>query len=159
MPWDTRGTETLGGTASVITIDPVIPVKFNVLLTHLIESGVVDTPPLTFNNDSGNNYARRQSSDGGNDSLTPNTTGISASSGTASPNFLVNYYVNIFDEEKLVLTWLCAGASASAGVAPVRAELASKWSNTANLVTRVDYTEPSAGDFATDSNISVIGTD
>jgi len=160
MAWQKAGTKTLTSSADSIVLDPVTSLKFTQLLVHFIPNTVIDSPDLRFNNDTANNYARRQSSNGGSDSTVINQDGIIASSNGAFTTLIVIEVINITAEEKLVILHLTSSNTAGAGNLPIRTEVVGKWINTSEAINRIDYVESlGAGNFNTDTNLSALGTD
>ena len=166
MAWTKAGTTTLTGTADIIDIDPVTDNKFITLLHHGLYSGD-SNGTFNFNNDSSGtngssgNYAQRNNYAGGSEGVNVSQTKFSYNdSSTHDSIFSVSYIVNIDTEEKLFVTHYGTVTSTSAGVAPFRAEQVGKWSNTSDEIDSIKHTQSSGGgDYLTDSNVSVIGSD
>ncbi len=160
MAWAKNGTpNTLGSAVDDITISDLTALKFNVIMLHKINSGNVN-PLLTFNSDSGSNYARRYSSNGGTDSTVTSDTKLEmAVTGITPTLFTIFYSFNVSAEEKLVIGNTVEQNTAGAGTAPQRMEVAGKWANTSAQITALNFGNDAAGDYAIDSNVSVIGTD
>jgi len=136
MAWIKNGTpNTLTTTGDVMTISDLTAKIFNLLLCHTLNSGLIETF-LRFDNDSGTNYARRVSVDGGTD-----TTDVSASQIENSP------------AESNAINQNATGAA----TAPDRSETVGKDAGTTQF-TRVDIVNTRAGDYAIDSNLSMLGT-
>ena len=110
--------------------------------------------------DTGNNYSRRQSTNGSTDS-----TGTSESFTGANNNMSVNAFINFFvinntSNEKLVVGHIVFTNTAGAGAAPNREEFVGKWANTSNQADILAiYNSGGTGDFATSSFIKVWGAD
>jgi hypothetical protein len=131
----------------------------NVIMLHKINSGNVN-PLLTFNSDSGSNYAWRYNNNGGTDATVVNGTKLEmAVTGTTPTLFNIFYSVNVSTEEKLLIGHTVEQNTAGAGTAPQRMEVVSKWANTSDQITTVSFGNDAAGDYAIDSNVSVIGSD
>jgi len=70
------------------------------------------------------------------------------------------YLCNISGEEKLMISFTIDQNTAGAGTAPNRREYAGKYAITSGQITDVEYFDiGSQTTFATDSNLSVLGTD
>jgi hypothetical protein len=114
---------------------------------------------MTFNSDSGGNYTRRQSENGGSAS-----TGSSQSAMLdVIPASTVAGYVNFFiinrsSTAKLCVSHAMNGGASGAGSAPVRIESAFKWENTSAQITSIDMI-PSAGNYSSTSIMKVWGSD
>ena len=160
MAWSKNGTpDTLTSTSDTVTISDLTATKFNVFLSHRITSGE-SNQQYRLNNDSGSNYAVRQSFNGGADG-----TGTSGTeSGSHNPDdtydgFTVIYLFNSSSEEKLVTMFNVNQQASGAGNAPTRQEGVWKWANTSDDVTRIDMVNTSTGDYNTDSNLSALNGD
>ena len=113
--------------------------------------------------DSGNNYAWRYSTNGTADTTSTSRDIIyesSATSNTGESGFRFLYIGNIASEEKLIIGFSIDQVATGAGTAPNRMEIAHKWVNTSNQIDIVGgHNSSGAGDFTTDSNLSVLGSD
>ena len=159
MAWGKAGSDTLTGTGDLMTITDLPANLSNFFISHTLASGQTE-PLITFNNDTGSNYAYRYSSDGGSDST--QTSGSNVFTHTASnttDNSWLMYCINISAEEKLFLMWSMGANTAGAGNAPTRREYAGKWVNTSAQITEIDATNGGTGDFLTGSNITALGSD
>ena len=159
MVWGKAGSDTLTGTGDLMTITDLPANLSNFFISHTLASGQTE-PLITFNNDTGSNYAYRYSSDGGSDST--QTSGSNVFTHTASnttDNSWLMYCINISAEEKLFLIWSMGANTAGAGNAPTRREYAGKWVNTSAQITEIDATNGGTGDFLTDSNITALCSD
>jgi len=159
MVWGKAGSDTLTGTGDLMTITDLPANLSNFFISHTLASGQTE-PLITFNNDTGSNYAYRYSSDGGSDST--QTSGSNVFTHTASnttDNSWLMYCINISAEEKLFLMWSMGANTAGAGNAPTRREYAGKWVNTSAQITEIDATNGGTGDFLTGSNITALGSD
>ena len=159
MAWGKAGSDTLTGTGDLMTITDLPANLSNFFISHTLASGQTE-PLITFNNDTGSNYAYRYSSDGGSDST--QTSGSNVFTHTASnttDNSWLMYCINISAEEKLFLMWSMGANTAGAGNAPTRREYACKWVNTSAQITEIDATNGGTGDFLTGSNITALGSD
>ncbi len=162
MTWQKLGTETLTGTSDEINILEFAASTFLFVLTNAINSGVIGlrTRVGTTTIDTGSNYAIRISNNGGTDSTSVNVTNVDfAAFDQAVPNFQIVYGINISDEEKLFIAFSMNGQASGAGTAPQRSEAVGKWVNTAAQLQSWRSYNASTGDFATNSNLSVLGSD
>ena len=163
MVWSKNGTpDTLTGTSDTMAISDQTSTTFNQFLIHTIESGATTTLFRVGNGslDTGSNYAYRYSGLGGADG-TSTSVGylINYWNGDVDSRFNVGYMINISSEEKLYIGWLNENVTAGAANAPERVENVGKWTNTSNQFDNIGETNGGAGDFATDSNLSALGTD
>lgn len=165
MAWGKNGTpNTLSGTSVDLTISDQTSTKFNMFLFystgrdtagdngfHRLGNGGID---------SGSNYARRQSQDGGADATATSQDklrGIRAPD--TNPGFMVEYAVNISSYEKLIISFDVMQYTAGASAAPKRSINVGKWVNTSSQFDNVQYTTALSDVYNVDSNLSALGTD
>ncbi len=159
MVWGKAGSTTTTSTGDTITVSRMTASESNVIMLHKINSGNVN-PLLTFNSDSGSNYAWRYNNNGGTDATVVNGTKLEMAVTGATPTlFNIFYSVNVSTEEKLLIGHTVEQNTAGAGTVPQRMEVVSKWTNTSDQITTVSFGNDAAGDYAIDSNVSVIGSD
>ncbi len=107
---------------------------------YYIKGTSVDLNALvTFNSDTGSNYANRRSSNGGADSTSTSRanldTGMSSTAGLEYYNmFIINNSAN----EKLDICHTVGRSTAGAGNTPVRKETVGKWANTSSQITDIN---------------------
>ena len=159
MAWGKLGSDTLTGTNVNMTTGAFTQKKFMNILYYSIPTSSM-TPVWSFNNDSGTEYAARDSRNGGSDAL--NTSGGGHNMAPAmpdiTPSVVVMYQNNIATEEKLTIAFICFQNTAGAGSAPQRVEFTGKYTETTNPITDMDVTA-NTSTFAIDSNLSAFGTD
>lgn len=120
------------------------------------EPTLTSVPRLRFNNDTGSNYARRFSTDGGADVTSSSQTSLTlVSNASIDPNFSNMFIINNQTEEKLVINHTIGQLTAGAANVPRRTEYVGKWDNTANQITEIDIT-PSSGNIK--GNLRVWGS-
>ena len=159
MAWGKAGSTTLSSAGDNITVSDMTASENNAIMLHKINSGNVN-PLLTFNSDSGSNYAWRYSSNGGTDSTVTNGTKLEMAVTGITPTLFTIFYVNnISAEEKLVIGNTVEQNTAGAGTAPQRMEVVGKWTNTSSQITALNFGNDATGDYAIDSNASVLGSD
>ena len=116
----------------------------------------------TFNNDTGNNYASRDSYDGGTDGTSTSFTHIDWDRGQQDTYWFINQFIiNNASNEKL-----CIGhqiridnTHTGAGTAPHRSERVDKWANTSNQITEIDFDNTTAGIDISNGWLKVWGAD
>ena len=160
MAWQKLGSTTLTGTGDIIDIDPIDDKKFDLILLHGLYSGNSNST-FNLNSDTGVSYSRRSSYAGTADSLAINQTSFSYDDSSVHPSiFAVTYMINISSEEKLMISRNILNTATGAGTPPYRIEQVQKWINTSAGATSIKHTQSKGGgDYLTDSNVSVLGTD
>ena len=158
MAWGKAGSTTLTLSASTINLT-VESNKFNNIITHIISDTGIN-PWIRMDNNAGN-YSSRWSVDGAADgTLTNNTNGAFPLWGSEIPitHFGIIYALNISSEEKLIIAWATEGLTGASN-APSRREGVGKYAQTSAQVSSFDYHTSVAGNFLTDSNLTVLGSD
>ena len=116
---------------------------------------------LRFNNDTGNNYATRYSTNGGADSTDGSVTNFNLGSGIGTldglPSFQNLFIVNNSSNEKLAIIHSVWQNTAGAGNATGRIEMVGKWVNTSSQITEIDV--DSNFNWNSGSKIKVWGAD
>ena len=159
MAWAINGTpHTLGSAATVLTISDLTTKKFNVILRHAVTTGNVDKF-MTFNSDTGSKYAERSQFNGGTDATAVSQVRINNSCQPLD-EFAVGYMFNVSGEEKIGMIWSQGSPATGAGSAPSRKELVFKYVPSPDAdVTIITDTKGDAGQFDTNANLSMLGTD
>lgn len=129
------------------------------IMYHIIKSGDARVDKIRFNNDSGSNYASRQSDGGGSDSTATSQTGVLDTTSSTGDEFTVGDFANISGQEKLVVSHLVNQNNTGAGNAPRRLENFYKWANTSAQVNQVQLINEQSGSFDSGSEIVVLGYD
>lgn len=163
MAWAKNGTpDTLTSAGDTMTISDLTASEFNVLLIHKIGAGTNANMLLRGNNDSGNNYAQRYSTDGAADGTNgSNSTGfLQFNYNNNVDTFGIAYVCSISGEEKLGMSWGTDQNSAGAGNAPSRREDVGKYVPSPDAdITRFDVHNTNAGDYASGSNLTALNGD
>lgn len=158
--WEEIGRTTLESTGSTITVSSLPARRYlKIEITLQGSGGTVTNTGIRLNNDSGNNYSTRLSSNGGTDSTATSQDTLLNPPGptTTGKSFTVMEVINRTGVEKLAQVELMI-ASAGAGNAPDRRTYRSKWANTVSLIDRIDVIA-SANSFASGSEVVVLGHD
>lgn len=115
---------------------------------------------VTFNNDTGANYARRFSQKGGADSTNVSQNNFTSMMGIGNTwaSFSNNFIINNASNEKLVIGHMNYAVGTTATNDPERMEFVGKWANTSNQITEIDF-DSTSGNFPTSSIIKVWGAD
>ena len=158
--WEELASVELGSASATIDSGTITAKKY--LWFQLFNAGNSSGEEyLTFNSDTGSNYARRGNASGGGDFTTTSATNIENmfTGGTATnKSFASGFIINNQSNEKLIIGHCILNNTAGAGTAPSRMESANKWANTSNQITKITFTS-SAGTFDTGSFLKVWGAD
>lgn len=158
--WQEIARTTLSGAGDTITVSSIPARKYLMVIIEVVSTGGTVNTSITFNGDTGANYAFRVSTDGAADSSATSTTSINTvSTASATPIFAVANVRNIAAQEKLVYAYSIGQNTAGAANLPIRRELAGKWANTAAQITTVTVTNTGTGDYAIGSEVIVLGHD
>ena len=148
MVWALLGSTTLTSAADVITVSGFTAKKHLVVQDKGIGTGGTINCNFTFNSDTGNNYAIRESVNGGSDSTNHTQANTDNLTGTVTGNvFATVDIMNIAGEEKLFISEGIESAS-GAGNAPDRKELVGKWANTSDSITTIKANNGGTGSYA-----------
>mgnify|MGYP003981343735 FL=1 len=159
--WKEVGRTTLGSAGATISVTGLEDKRYYMTLIDSLNSGVVGGYGR-LNGDSGNNYSRRRSEDGGSDATNVNNIamnyfGQDVSDGHA---FTVGYLANKSDKEKLSITHSVWGNTAGAGNAPHRMEDSGKWANTTDPISSYQVVNlANSNNFASGAECVVLGYD
>lgn len=156
--WEELGRTTASGTTDTITVSGLEPRTFLKVIFLVINSGTI-TPLMRFNGDSGANYATRYSANGAGDVANTGGSGVEALfGGVAETELGVFDVLNIATQEKLIVTHqTIRRGTAGAGNFPSRLETFGKWANTTSSVSSVSMVNTNTGDFASGSEVIVLG--
>lgn len=150
---------TLTTTGTTITVSGIAPRKYlRVLVFTPISSGTI-SHTMYFNNDTGNNYARRRAENGAADITANNNASIMASTAATARWFTTADIINYASEEKMVHGFTSHNGGNGAANYPTRIEFSGKWANTTDAITRIDVANGGAGNFGAGSEVVVLGHD
>ena len=158
MAWAKLSTTTLSGTADNISSGTITAKTTLQVMALRIPSGGDTRFKLTFNNDSGNNYSQKHSTNDANDSSDTTIPFIEATGNSQVPSFSVSYIINVSAYEKLVIEWYVDQNTAGTNT-PNRLKILGKWTNKVSQITEIDFDNTSAGDLASGTTMAVLGTD
>jgi len=128
MPWEKNGTpNTLKIAGDVLSVDNLTASKTNQYLFHELNTGSVNLF-VTYNNDTGSNYADRVSFSGGADATSVSRANTNPFAGGTIDGFTINYLVDINGKAKLGIVFSVDQGATGAGSAPVRTEQVHKYS-------------------------------
>lgn len=158
--WVELGRTTLGGAGDNITVSSLPNKRYYMLLKSCKASVNTVYDQLRFNSDTGSNYAGRRNYAGGTDYLTTSTSFIEFGGyDVGIPWFDVSYVANYASKEKLVQGHAAWSNATGAATVPQRQEVTGKWANTSNAINEIIAYNNAAGDFATGSELVVLGWD
>ena len=150
--WKEVGRTTLGGTGA-LDVSSLADKRYLMYLLHKPSGGsAID---MRLNSDTGTNYSRRYSNNGTDNSNASQTGLFGGNLYFGDYNeFMVSYVSNVSTKEKLGIAHLVGGNTA--GTAPSRLEIVSKWDNTS---TAIDRLTTSGSGLPTGSELVVLGWD
>ena len=163
MAWAKNGTpETKSSSGDTDdNISDLTAYKFNQSMEHFfINTGMI--VGVRFDADSGSVYAVRNSRNGGTDATAGSQAQINddvtSLSGTED-RFHITYMCNISGEETLMISFGVGHGTAGATNDPDRVEAVGKDAGTTQFIQMGRYRFSGSGDFDTNSNNSILGTD
>jgi hypothetical protein len=158
--WVELARTTLGSAGDTISVTGLADKRYYMTLIDSLASGVV-AGYARVNTDSGSNYSRRRSEDGGSDVTNVNSSYMNyfGQDVSGGHDFTVGYLANKSDKEKLSITNSVWQNTAGAGNAPHRLESTGKWTNTSNAIASIQAHNIGAGSFNTGSEVVVLGWD
>jgi hypothetical protein len=166
MAWAKIGVDTATSATPTLKVDITTPNNFISFMNHIIVSGSNNNHEVSFNSDQATVYAHRSSINGGSDGTSVNTKEIGGLSNNSNDKMQIGYIADITGEEKLCIMFQFDAMTAGAGNVPTRCESYFKYvpspdSRLTDIVSHDDqwFGSPSANRYATDSNLSVLGTD
>ena len=155
--WKEVGRTTLGSAGDNIDITNLPDKRYYMYLLDRDTSGSTSAR-MTFNDDSGSNYSTRYASDGTEYTAT-NQSFVSQHTSASQNSFTCGYITNKSDREKLSASWIVGDGGSGAGNDPSRYEQFWKWTNTSSAINRMDIFNHLGGDFASGSELVVLGYD
>jgi hypothetical protein len=147
-----------GGSADLLSSGTITAKKYLWVQAYIEPTGTVDID-VTFNNDTGANYARRNNYNGGTDSTNTSQNNLQWSNNVTVPQFMNCFIINNSANEKLSIMEQVRQGTAGAGTAPDRYHISGKWANTSSQITEIDITNGESGSYDTKSFIKVWGAD
>ena len=157
--WKELDRVTLSSTADELDTS-TFTTKDNIMLLVDRPSGSGNvTGKVTYNGDTGSNYAIRWSDNGASDGNGGSRSNLDAYYGQGNNEFGVHNIVNISSQEKLGINNIVESNSSGAGNAPSRYEIVNKWANTSAQINRIQFTNTGTGDFSSGTEVVVLGFD
>ena len=159
MAWGKAGSTTLSSDGDTVDVTGLSNNNTIMILFHRITSGN-SRGELTFNGDTGSNYADRYNVNGGSENVDTNRSNWNFQHyNMPNDSFWVGHFVNIASEEKLGIGLLIGEGSAGAGNAPNRGETVYKWENTSDVVSQTTFSNSGSGDYLSGTNATVLGSE
>ena len=157
--WEQLADVTLSSTGDNLSSGTISAKKYLWIQTYISDTGGQDSVNMTFNNDTGNNYAFRRNNNGGTDATTTSTSHITLHSSEVTEDLFSNVFIiNNSSNEKFVIGHTIQNQTLGAGTAPIRKEFVGKWANTSSQITEIDLDNNSTGSYDTNSFIKVWGS-
>ena len=159
--WKELDRTTLGSAGDTLAVSS-FAAKDNLMVLLFINGSSDPYCNITFNGDTGSNYARRYSDNGGSWTASASQSNIEFGSGTTISNdgFGVINIRNTAAEEKLLHMQTVDEVDQGEGTAPTRQKVVAKWANTANQITTITVTNTRSGhDLGSGSEMVVLGCD
>jgi len=162
--WVELGRTTLGSANYNITVSSIPDKRYYMVLMNTLGTGAGTTNWLSrIGNgtiDSGSNYSRRRSQDGGADSTHVSiNTFFEHFGGAQHDRFGYHYISNYATKEKLGIGNHVSATTAGAGNAPERHEIVNKWSNTSNVMDIFQLRDDGSDTYGIGSEVVVLGYD
>jgi len=155
--WEELASVTADGTSTDMSSGTITAKKY--LWIQLYQKGRAGDVRLRFNSDSGSNYTRRYSQNGGVEGTDTSVAHISNMIGYGStPSFGNAFIINNQSNEKLIMGHHILQNTGGAGTIQDRMEFVGKWANTSNQITNVNILS-SSGNFPSGSILKVWGAD
>lgn len=155
--WEEIGRTTLGSTSTSVDVTGIPARKYLYFIFSSIGSGGTVTAVVNFNNDTGNNYATRVSSNGAADA-TGGGAAQAAVMSTASNNIMAEGLINNeLAREKTSIIHSMNNTNGAANI-PDRQERVIKWANTAAQINRVTIST-ATNQYAVGSSLVILGHD
>lgn len=155
--WEEIGRDTLTEAGDTLEVTSLPLRKYLKVIIFTEATGGTQTQLMTFNGDSGSNYAVRRVL---NDTQSSSTSSSSVSPGFSATTvdlFSTIEILNIATIEKLVNGQHSDTEANGAGTAPSQSNQVSKWANTADQIDQITVANGGSGDFAIGSEMVVLG--
>ena len=160
MVWAKLRTETFSSNSSSKISGFVEIRKFIQGMIHGLVAGGDGVALWRLNSDTGSTYADRASNNGDSDTTTTTAASLRAlDQGSNCDFFIISYFINISNSEKLGISYGVDIGAAGAGTAPSRREMIGKWVNTSQQSISLDYYDSASIGADAYSNLTTLGTD
>lgn len=157
--WEEIGRTTLGSAGDTITVSSLPARKYLKVLIDSRDTGGTLSIKVTFNGDTGSNYAQR-GLDNAVETTFTSQTGITLSTSTnATSSKVIAEIENIPTIAKLWNSITVNRGPAGAGSLPANRTVYAKWENTSAQISSITVTNSGTGDYAIGSEVVVLGHD
>jgi hypothetical protein len=156
MWWEELGRATLTASADTISVTGLPARKYLKVIIRGVQSGQIGCQ-IQFNSDTGANYARRFSNAGAADTTGTSLTGVTVINLNTANFYITFEVINELAHEKVASFQAVGETLAGAGSIPDRLEGSFKWANTANQISTVTSNNLGTGDYASGTEIVVLG--
>ena len=135
--------------------------KYMLMEAHIERAdGDVIAPHLRFNGDTGSNYTRIRSADGGSPAHQTGQSTIDFAEAENSLNQYYTYWINNVSDDVKMIIGHTTGDDTGTGSAPNRREIMGKWNDTSELIDNITiFNNGGAGSLKAGSKITVWGFD
>ena len=157
--WQELKNTSAGGSSTTLDSGTFTAKKYLMVETYgTTGSSNMDNIGYRVNSESGSEYARRVSHNGGSDTTSTSQNYIRFGGGSAAANdiFVNTFIINSSSYEKLFINDCNRNRNTGAGNAPDRFENVAKWANTSDQITSIQLIND-ANNWTTDSYIKVWG--
>lgn len=154
--WEELASVELGSAADEIDTGTITAKKYLWVQVYIKPTGAASVSHR-FNDDTGTNYAHRQSTNGGTDTTNTSIDHLVQYVDTTHPSFTNMFIVNNSGNEKLVIGNVISRNTSGAGTAPQRREFVGKWTNTSTQITDIKTHNAHGGSYDTGSILKVWG--
>lgn len=158
--WEEIGRATLGTAGDALSVSGLPARSFLKIIVALrVTGGNIDTN-MTFNSDTGSNYAFRFSANYAAETTSTSQTSIPLETSTENVQHFTEMYIQNYSSlEKVFRLMNIRGTTAGAGNNVQTLDLRGKWANTSAQLSGITLTNVGTGDYAIGSTIIVLGHD
>tara|TARA_R110002124_G_scaffold281929_1_gene456694 strand:- start:504 stop:1565 length:1062 start_codon:yes stop_codon:yes gene_type:complete len=156
--WVELARTTLGSAGDTIEVGSIPDKRYYMVLWDGINTGNLDDPHLRLGSgsiDTGSNYSSRGDYNGGEQSLSAQSSILLGKNNGSVRRWGCLYIANKSDKEKLIIS----NAMQFNDTYPIPARSVGKWADTSNPLDTLRITNVGTGDFASGSEVVVLGWD
>jgi len=157
--WKELARTTLGAGSDTITVSSLADKRYYMALYYATDTGGSINANFRLNTDTATNYADRISAEGGADSTDVSLNRMAMTAANSHPFFGRAYFANKSTKEKLMINHTIRQNTAGEANAPGRAETVGKHAQTSNPISEIQLLNQGTGDFATNSELVILGWD